>query len=139
VDKVATPDDVRLVPGGEDFLELPQAFFHFVLWSSNGKVGGTQKKQNMSADLGKFCPRNLSRTSKGHNKSSLDLLGQQFLVWQLSFVSMLAPPSAFSRRFTLITMRQDLLLVDPVGASDLKHGSATHPASHQQSSDVRRK
>ena len=27
-----------LRPGGEDFLELPHAFFHFVLWSSGGKA-----------------------------------------------------------------------------------------------------
>lgn len=38
--------------GGEDFLELPQAFFHFVLWSSNGKeliadLQGTQQEQDL--------------------------------------------------------------------------------------------
>ena len=135
MDKIATPDDARLVPGGEDFLELPQAFFHFVLWSSNGKVGGLQKRQNMSPDCGKFRPRNLSPTSKGHNKSSLEnnfWFGSFHLCQCLRF---LAP----SHTSPSSTMRQDLLLVDPVGASDLKHGSATHPASHQQSSEVKTK
>ena len=26
-----------IVPGTEDFLELPQSFFHYVLWQSGGQ------------------------------------------------------------------------------------------------------